>query len=448
MHDDFPKSSPGRLDNLQHMLRALKGRNYSLFFTGQGISVIGTWMQGTALSWLVYRLTDSELMLGVVGFASMIFSFIVSPIAGVLTDRYDRRRMLTITQILSMLQAGLLAALTLSGAIEVWHIIALASMLGLINSVDIPNRQAFMVDAVADRRDLPNAIALNSFAFNGGRLIGPPLAGLIIWAWNEGGCFLINSVSYIAVIGSLMAMRLPERANNNNNRKHILRELHDGWRYVTGSPPIRAILLLLGFIAFVGMPYGTLIPVFARDVLHGDAMTQGLIIAAAGIGAIIGAIYLASRRSIHGLSNVVAYAPAVLGLGLIVLGLSSVLPLTLATMVLAGFGMMVQNAGSNTILQTIVDDDKRGRVMSFYTIALMGTVPFGSLAVGALANKLGAPNTMLITGTICIFASAIFISRLPALGRHITPLYVKMGIISDTPPIPKDAAREDINGRP
>ena len=437
------KNARGYFDTLRHMVRALRGWNYSLFFVGQGLSLIGTWMQGAALGWLIYRLTGSKLMLGLVGFAGQIFSFLVSPFAGVLTDRWNRHRMLIAMQALSMLQAVLLAAVAFRAHVDVWHIVALVTFLGLVNAVDIPNRQAFVADLVERREDLPNAIALNSFAFNGARLVGPALAGVVIFLSSEGACFVINAVSYLAVIGALLAMRITPRPQRP--RRHLLHDLKEGFLYSFGFPPIRYVLLNLALMGLVAMPYAVLIPVFARDILKGDAVTQGLLISAAGVGAIVGALFLASRKSVLGLGRLVAAAPALLGAGLIAFSLSRFLWLSLPMLMVVGFAQMVQMAGSNTILQTIVDDDKRGRVMSFYTIAFMGTTPFGNLAAGALAQRFGAPLTLICGAVICILASAAAVASLPLLRRHVRPIYVKMGLLSETPPIP--LAAEDIDIR-
>jgi MFS family permease len=445
-----------RLTNFQHMFRSLRGRNFSLFFFGQGVSVVGTWMQSTALAWLVYRITNDPLMLGLVGFAGTIFSFLISPIAGVFTDRWNRHRALVAMQALSMLQAGVLAALTLSGTIQVWHILALAVFIGVVNAIDIPNRQSFVVHMVPKREDLPNAIALNSFLFNSARLVGPPIAGYIIWAGDlspggtgtsafnmrgEGFCFAANAVSYAAVIVALLAMKIAPRVNGV--RRHVLHELREGFAYTMGFPPIRTILLMLAMLGFTAMPYATLIPVFARDILHGGSATQGQLMGAAGAGAILAAIYLASRRSVRGLGILIGSAAVLLGAGLIVFGLSNIPALSMAILALVGFGQMTQMAGSNTMLQTIVDDDKRGRVMSFYTIAFMGTAPFGNLLAGWSAKHIGAPRTVMIGGAICAICGLLFIRNLPNLRKHVRPIYVRMGIIDEESPIPQDAVEEN-----
>ncbi len=433
-----------RLSNLQHMFRSLRGRNFALFFFGQGVSVIGTWMQSTALGWLVYKLTNDPFMLGLVGFAGTIFSFLISPIAGVFTDRWNRHRALVAMQALSMLQAVVLAALTLTGTIHVWHIVALAMFIGAVNAIDIPNRQSFVVHMVERREDLPNAIALNSFLFNSARLVGPPVAGYLIWAGDraaggagasapvargEGLCFAANAVSYAAVIVALLAMKIAPRVNGV--RKHVLHDLREGFAYTVGFPPIRTILLTLAMLGFTAMPYTALLPVFARDILHGGPATQGQLLGAAGAGALVAAIYLASRRSVRGLGLLIGLAAILLGTMLIAFGASNITGLSLAILAVLGFAQMTQMAGSNTLVQTIVDDDKRGRVMSFYAISFLGTAPFGNLLAGWLAKHIGAPRTVMIGGAACAICGVLFTCNLPNLRKHVRPIYVKMGIIDD-----------------
>lgn len=442
------------------MFRSLRGRNYALFFAGQGVSVVGTWMQSTALSWLVYRLTGDPFMLGLVQFVAQLPAFLISPIAGVYADRWNRHKMLLVMQSLMMLQAVSLTLLTLTGQIQVWQIVCLALFMGMLNAVDIPNRQSFVVQMVPRREDLPNGIALNSFLFNGARLVGPSIAGFVIWAVDpphqpgtpltaadmrgEGLCFLSNAISYAAVLAAVLAMRIAPRAIAP--RKHVLHELRDGLRYTMGFPPIRTILLMLAMLGMVAMPYATLVPVFARDVLHGDSKMQGYLLSMAGCGALVAAIFLAARSSVRGLGRLIALAPVLMGASLIVFGFSQTAWLSLPVLALIGFGQMTQMAGSNTLLQTIVDDDKRGRVMSFYALAFMGTGPFGNLLVGYLAKPdvLGEQWTVAIAGAITAGCGLLFLSYLPTLRRHVRPIYVKMGIISDIGMIPKEAAEEDV----
>jgi MFS family permease len=408
----------GRIERLRGIARALRHRNYRLFFFGQGTSLVGTWMQRVALGWLVYRLTGSEFLLGVVGFSSQILTFLVAPFAGVIADRVDRRKLLLGTQSLAMIQALILAALTLAGVITVWQIIILSLVLGLVGAFDIPTRQAFVVQMLESRKDLPNAIALNSFLVNVARLVGPSLAGLLIAATGEGICFLLNGVTYLAVIGTLFAMRVPPDPNRHRGAD-LLQNLKEGFGYAFGTPSIRMVLALLAFFSLVGMPYSLLLPVFAKDILNGGPDLYGFLMASTGIGAVAAGLFLASRRSVPGLERIMVVAVGMFGGSLIVFGLSRNVWLSLALLLITGVGAMTQLVGSNTLLQTIVDDDKRGRVMSFYTVCFMGMGPFGSLLMGSLASHLGAPTALMIGGGFLIGAAAVFGSRLPVLTRAL-----------------------------
>lgn len=413
--------------------RALRYRNYRLFFGGQGISMTGTWMQQIAMSWLIYRLTGSALLLGVIGFASRIPAFFLTPLAGVLIDRWRRRRILVTTQTLAMAQAFALATLVLTHTVAVWHIVLLGTFLGLVSAFDVPARQAFVVEMIERREDLGNAIALNSSLVNAARLLGPSIAGVLIAAVGEGMCFLLNGISYIAVIAALLAMKISPPQTKPRNT-HVWHELKEGFRYVFGFAPIRAIILLLGLVSLMGMPYTVLMPVFAKEILRGGPGVLGFLIGATGVGALAGAIYLASRKSVLGLEKIVALAAGAFGVGLIAFSRSRVLGLSLSLMLLTGFGMMVQMASSNTLLQTMVDDDKRGRVMSFYAMAFMGVSPLGSLLAGSLADRVGAPDTILIGGVACILGSVIFSFRLPSWRESVRPIYIRLGILpAETP---------------
>lgn len=385
-------------------------------------------MQMVAIGWLVYHLTNSALLLGLVGFFSQIPSFVLTPFTGVFVDRWNRHRILVITQTLSMIQAFALAFLTLTGTIDILSIILLSLSLGLINAFDMPARQAFVIETVEKKEDLPNAIALNSSLVNVARFIGPAVAGLLVAAVGEGFCFLINGISYVAVIIALLAMKV-NKITKKVSINNIPKEIKEGFKYSFGFAPIRSILLLLGLVSLVGMPYTVLMPIFAKDILHGGAHTLGFLMAAAGIGALVGGIYLASRKSVLGLVKILTFATGIFGLGLIIFAFSKNLYFSLSMMLVSGFGMLLQIAASNTLLQTITEDDKRGRVMSFFTMAFMGMSPFGNLIAGAMADKIGAPNTVLISGVICIIGAIIFLTRLPSLRKIIHPLYVKMGII-------------------
>jgi len=416
--------------NWKFALRALRSRNYRLFFTGQTVSLIGTWMTQIAASWLVYRLTGSAWLLGIVGFASRIPTFVLGPFAGVWVDRWNRHHTLVVTQILSMVQSFALAWLALAGIITIREVIWLGLAQGIINAFDMPARQAFVIQMVEDRADLGNAIALNSSMVNTARLLGPSIAGVIIAAVGEGYCFLIDGFSYLAVIASLLAMRI-EAVQPRSAEKAIWQELKEGWGYVTRFVPIRSILLLLALVSLVGMQYTVLMPIFAGQVLHGGAHTLGFLMGASGVGAVAGAMFLATRENVLGLGRLVPLAAAVFGAGLIALGISRFLWLSLMLMLFVGGAMMTQLAASNTILQTIVQDDKRGRVMSFFAMAFLGMAPFGSLLAGALAHHIGAPRTVMISGTICIAGALWFASQLNAIREHVHPIYRTLGIIPE-----------------
>ena len=412
-----------------HAFRALRHRNFRLFFGGQTISLIGTWMTRIATSWLVYRLTGSALLLGTVSFAGQIPTFLVAPFAGVWVDRLNRRQVLVWTQTLSMIQSFLLAALTFSGHITIPLILTLSVMQGLVNAFDMPGRQSFMVQMVGDRADLGNAIAINSSMVNLARLIGPSLAGMLIAVSSEGWCFLIDGISYIAVIASLLMMRL-EAGVIRRKATSMLAELKEGWGYVAGFLPIRTILSLFAVVSLMGMPFVVLMPIFAAKVLHGGPHTLGFLMGAMGVGALISALSLAARKSVRGLIRMIPVAAAVFGLGLIGFGLSHAFWLSMLTVLVAGAGMMQGMAASNTIIQTLVSEDKRGRVMSYYTMAFMGMAPFGSLLAGTLAHcdsadadvslckgtlLAGAQWTVILNGVAVVLGAAWFVTRLPAL---------------------------------
>lgn len=411
------------------MLRALAYRNYRLFFGGQVVSLVGTWITTTATNWLVYRLTGSALLLGVVGFAGQFPAFLLGPFAGIYVDRWNRHRLIVATQTVSMLQSFALAVLTLSGHITVEWIIVLSIVQGIVNAFDMPGRQAFLLTMIENREDLGNAIALNSSMVNVARLIGPSIAGIVIAATNEGWCFLIDGVSYLAVIISLLRMRLPAEQAAAPKRQRPLQQFREGLHYVFGFRPIRSIILLLAIVSLVGVPYSVLMPVFATDVFHGGPHTLGFLMTASGCGALVGALWLASRRSVIGLGRIIAVASALFGAGLIAFSFSRVMWLALPCLTLAGFGFIVQMAASNTVIQTIVDDEKRGRVMSFYMMAFLGTAPFGSLIAGTLSSRLGAPHTLQIGGVCCIAAAGWFWSELPAIRALVRPVYARLGIL-------------------
>jgi MFS family permease len=418
------------------MWRALAHRNFRLFFGGQGISLIGTWMTRVATSWLVYRITESALaafMLGLVSFAGQIPTFLFSPLAGVLVDRWNRHRLLVVTQILSMIQSLLLAAVVFarqSPTATIWQVIVLSVFQGVINAFDMPGRQAFLIEMVTQREDLANAIALNSSLVNGARLIGPSIAGVLI-AWiGEAWCFIADGISYIAVVVALLAMKVTPRPSRST-QKHVWLELKEGVGYAFGFPPIRAILLLMALISFMGMSYTVLMPIFADQLRSHDAALLGYLMAASGIGALLGALFLASRNTVLGLGRLIITASLTMGTSLLLFAFSHYLWLSLLLMLLTGFGMMVQMAASNTVLQTIVEEDKRGRVMSLYTMAFMGMAPFGSLFAGGMASWVGAPVTVALGGGACVLGGLAFAANLPALRSLVRPIYRRMGILPE-----------------
>ncbi len=436
-----------------HAWRALRHRNFRLFFTGQSISLVGTWMTRIATSWLVYRLTGSALLLGVVGFAGQIPTFLLAPFAGVLVDRLDRRKLIVWTQILAGIQSLAMAALTLARLITIHEIIALSALQGLINAFDMPGRQSFLVQMVQvkggkpDKQDLGNAIALNSSIVNLARLAGPAIAGVVIAAVGEGYCFAIDGVSYIAVVVSLLMMRIEpstmKRALNSLGEVPSMKvQLQEGWSYVSSFRPIRIILTLFALLSLMGMPYVVLMPVFASAVLHGGPHTLGYLMGASGVGALISAISLALRRSVRGLTTMIQISALLFGSGLILFGLSKNLALSLLMMLIVGFGMMQGLAASNTIIQTLVPEDKRGRVMSYYTMAFVGMTPFGSLLAGELAHRLGAPHAIIITGICCLAGAAWFATERKSIRVIMRPIYMEMGII----PSPLEPALEDRAG--
>ena len=410
--------------------RALRSRNFRLFLIGQGISLTGTWMTRLATSWLVYRLTDSAFLLGLVGFAGQIPVFFIPAFAGVWLDRWDRHRVLIVVQALAGLQSLSLAALTLTHHINIAWVIFLTSIQGVINAVEIPTRQSFVIKMVEDRADLTNAIALNSSNFNIARLVGPAIAGLVVAAIGEGYCFLIDGVSYAAVIAGLLMMKIKKDEPVTTNR-HVMHDLLEGWRYLTGHAPIRSILTFLAMIGVAGAPYFVLTPIIAGRLLHGGANTLGFLMAAAGVGALVCAIALVLRPSPRGLARLTAIAIGIFSLASVGLGLSHWFWASMALMALAGYGLMTQIVASNTIIQTLVDDDKRGRVMAFYTIALQGSMPIGSLLGGSLAASTGAPTTLIVSGIVCALMAVWFWNKLPEMRPTMRTRYTELGILPE-----------------
>ena len=427
------KLNKKRPSGLVTTFRSFQYRNYRLFFGGQSISLIGTWIQRIATPWLVYHLTGSALLLGVIGFAGQIPTFILAPFAGVMTDRWNRYHILIGTQIAAMIQAFILTILYFSGTIAIWHIVLLNIFLGCVNAFDVPARQSFVIEMVEKKEDLGNAIALNSSMVNGARLLGPSIAGVLIALTGEGICFLLNGISYIFVIVSLLLMKVKPRQIKVRDT-NVLKELKEGFSYAFSFPPIKHIIFLLGVISLMGMQYTVLMPVFAKEILHGGSHTFGFLMGASGLGALSGALYLASRKNVQGLIKIIPMAAGLFGLGLIAFSFSRIFLLSLALMIVIGLGMMLQMASSNTILQTIVDDDKRGRVMSFYTMAFMGTAPFGSLLAGSLAKITGVSVTILTGGIFCILGAIVFAYKLPGLSKIVNSVYSKQRL-SMTEPI-------------
>jgi MFS family permease len=412
--------------------RALNHRNFRLYFSGQGLSIIGTWVQRIALTWLVYRLTNSAFLLGIVGFSGQIPLLIITPFAGVLADRLDKHKILLYTQVLSMVQALVLAVLVLTNTIQIWEIILLSIILGVFDAVDMPTRQSFMVEMISNNRnDLGNAIAINSSMVNSARLIGPSVAGILISLFGEGWCFLLNAISYIAVIVSLLKMEIVHKPITSKE-KNTINELKEGIQYAFSFSPIKSILLLLAVVSFMGTPIRILAPVFVKNFFHGGADLFGFLMGASGLGALSGAIFLMNRKSVLGLGKLITYAVLVFGIGLIAFALSQIFILSVFFMFMTGIGMMIQLAGSNTMLQTITENDKRGRIMSLYAMSFRGVSPFGSLLAGAAAGLVGASLTLVTGGVFCVIGAIYFLINLPKMRALIKPIYIKYGILPET----------------
>lgn len=413
-------------------LRALRHRNFKLFFGGQLISLIGTWMQSVAQSWLVYSLTGSTVLLGLVGFSSQLPVFLMAPIGGVVADAVDRHRVVIATQACAMLLASILAALTLSGHIEIWHVFVLASLLGVVNAFDIPARQSFIVEMVG-REDLVNAIALNSSMVNGARLVGPAVAGIVVSLVGEGWCFAANAVSYVAVITGLLMMDVPKRAISAHTDSP-LRSIREGFRFVATTPPVRSLMLLLGLVSLMGMPYATLMPVFADRIFGAGAGGLGVLMGMSGAGALVGALALAAKRSLRGLGRWVAWSSAAFGVSLILFSLSRTFWLSALLLVPVGCSMMVQMAASNTLIQSMVPDRLRGRVMSIYSMMFMGMAPFGALMAGAIAHRFDAPATVAFGGGACLLGAAGFGFQLPAFRTAAREIILALQPAGGDPP--------------
>jgi MFS family permease len=419
-------------------LRALRHRNFQLFFGGQLISLTGTWMQTVAQAWLVYRLTNSSLLLGAVGFAGQIPVFLTAPFGGIAADRTNRQRLVIATQTASMILAAILAWLTLSHRVQVWHIFVLAALLGVVNAFDIPGRQSFLVDMVG-KEDLMNAIALNSSMFNGARVIGPAIAAILLAKIGEGWCFGANAISYLAVIAGLFMMRV--RCVPRTNSSSPLADIVEGFRWVNQTQIIKALLLLLGLISLVGMPYTVLMPVFADKILHGGARGLGILMGATGVGALFGALTLASKTGVKGLGRWVAMSCAGFGISLLLFAASRNFLLSVVLLFPAGYSMMLEMACSNTLIQTIVPDQLRGRVMALYSMMFMGMAPFGALFGGALADRVGAPITVAAGGVACVLGAIWFGRALPELRVEARRLIVAQGMAGGEPP-------QELNAQP
>ncbi|MEZ2345662.1 MFS transporter [Terriglobus sp. RCC_193] len=417
------------MSRFAHTMRALRHRNYRLYLSGQCVSLMGTWMTRLALSWLTYRLTHSAFLLGMVGFAGQILTFVLAPFAGVWVDRMDRRKLLVMTQVAAAVQSLALAALTLAKVITIQEILALAALQGLIDAFDMPARQSFVTKMVPDKEDLSNAIALNSSMVNVARLVGPSVAAIVIAKLGEGWCFGIDGVSYLAVIASLLMMRIKPDVPGAHHRPAMAEQMREGWGYVSRFIPVRNILLLFAMTSLMGMSQMALLPLFAAQVLHGGPRMLGLLTTANAVGALVAAVLLASRKNAVGLLRYVQYGGALFGAALIVFGMSHWVALSLLAMVAMGFGIMTGMGGSNTIIQTLSPEEKRGRVMSFYTMAFIGMTPFGSLQAGALAHRIGAPHTLVFSGVCVLLAGACFWSQTSTMRLHIRARYEELGIL-------------------
>ncbi|MCK9423607.1 MAG: MFS transporter [Bacteroidales bacterium] len=423
---------PKNLEAIKNIFSSLRSRNYRIYFTGQGISLVGTWMQNIALSWLVYRLTGSVFLLGLVGFTSQIPTFVLAPFTGVLTDRYSRLKIMILAQVFFMLQALTMAMLVLFNLIEVWHIIALSLVFGIISAFDAPARQSLVIDLIDNRADLGNAIALNSAIFNGARLVGPAIAGITIAAVGEGICFLLNTFSFVAVIIALLRIKIPIRQKplQTGNFKESFKE---GLQYTFHSMPIRTLILLLAILSLVGLPFIVLLPAYAKEILHGSSDTLGFLMSAMGAGALTGALYMATRKTVLGLGRIISLNSILLGVAIVLLSFSEKLHFSLIVFFFGGLSMILLLSAINTMLQTIADEDKRGRVMSFYAMALMGISPIGNLFAGTIASGIGISYTLLIGGTVTLLSGLWFEMNRKSLRKYVRPIYINKGILPGIP---------------
>jgi MFS family permease len=428
----FSQLIPNSTRSLKKIFASLESKNYRLYFAGQGISLIGTWMQNIAMSWLVYRITGSVFLLGLVSFTSQVPTFILSPFAGVITDRFNRHKIMVATQVLFLVQAGILALLVLTNNVQVWHVIVLSLFFGLISAFDAPARQSLVIDLIEKPENLSNAIALNSAMFNGARLIGPGIAGFTIALVGEGICFTINAVSYIAVIWALMAMSMPTRVNPQKPNTNLKKSFSEGFKYTFGFAPIRILLILLGVISLFGLPYVVLMPPYAKEILKGGSGMLGLLMSATGAGALSGSLYLAARKTVIGLGRIITISTITFGASIIIASYSTNAVVSILSLYLTGLAMISAIASVNTLIQTIADEDKRGRVMSFYAMALMGMNPIGNLLAGTIATAIGVAYTLAIGGLITIGVGFWFQKQRPVLRKYIRPVFISKGIIQDT----------------
>lgn len=418
-----------KLIKSSQIFSSLESKNYRLYFSGQSISLIGSWMQSIAMGWLVYRLTGSKFLLGFIGFTSQIPSFVLSPFAGVIIDRFSRHKIMLWTQILFMAQAVLFSVLVLFNLIQIWHIVALSLVFGFITAFDAPARQSLVIDLIDKPENLGNAIALNSAMFNGARLFGPAIAGVLIAVVKEGPCFLVNALSYVAVIWALYKIQTPPKIRKED--KGLNDGLKEGFNYTFGFKPIKVLILLLAVLSLIGMPFTTLMPAYASEVLKGSSHTYGFLMSASGAGAFLGAVYLASRKTVIGLGKIIAYSSVMFGLSLMGVAWSANLSLSLIFIAFAGFFMITAIASINTLVQTLTEEHMRGRVMSFYAMALMGMNPIGNLAAGSVASGIGISYTLLVGGIAVIFAGIWFALVRPSLRKYTQPIYIKKGFVSE-----------------
>jgi len=417
---------------IKNIFSSLNSRNYRFYFTGQGISLIGTWMQNIALSWLVYRLTGSVFLLGLVGFTSQIPTFILSPFTGVITDRYNRLKIMTFAQVFFMLQAFAMAFLVLFNLIEVWHIIVLSIVFGTITAFDAPARQSLVIDLIDDPKDLGNAIALNSAIFNAGRLVGPAIAGVTIAVVGEGICFLLNAISFIAVIVALWQIKIPVK-ETDIHPKNFRKSFAEGLHYTFQSVPIRTLILMLAILSMIGLPFTVLLPAYAKEILYGGSDTLGYLMSGLGAGALLGAVYMAARKTVLGLSKLLSTSVVILGLSIVLAALSNNIYFSLIVFFFGGISMVLSLSSINTMLQTIADEDKRGRVMSFYAMALLGTTPIGNLLSGTMATAIGISYTFFISGIITVLSGIWLMLNLKTFRKYVNPIYVNKGILPGLP---------------